>query len=74
MPTLTFKVTKEEALEVRRAARLKKRTVSAYLREIAMPRRARPASRRKWTPPDFAGRAIRTRGNEEIDVLDLLGR
>ncbi|MDR2673844.1 MAG: type II toxin-antitoxin system Phd/YefM family antitoxin, partial [Opitutaceae bacterium] len=28
----------------------------------------------KWTPPDFARRAIRTRGGMEIDVLDLLGR
>lgn len=37
MPTLTFKVTPEQAREVRRAARLKKLTVSDYLRRAALP-------------------------------------
>ncbi|WP_043583358.1 plasmid mobilization protein [Geminisphaera colitermitum] len=45
MPTITFKVTDEEAQELRRKARLKKMTVSDYLRRSAFPAPARPVKR-----------------------------
>lgn len=40
MATLTFKVTSEQARAVRRAARLRKMTLSDYLRRVALPEQA----------------------------------
>lgn len=37
MPTLTFKVTKQDAARIRRLARNERRTVSEYLRQRALP-------------------------------------
>jgi hypothetical protein len=37
MPTLTFKVTEEDAARIRRLARKERRTVSDYLRQRAIP-------------------------------------
>jgi hypothetical protein len=42
MPVLSFKVTAEQAGAVRRAARLKHKTVSEYLRATALPSEAAP--------------------------------
>jgi hypothetical protein len=51
MPTLTFKVTPEQAREVRRAARLKKLTVSDYLRRAALDEKPAPAPREDKVHP-----------------------
>ncbi len=37
MPVLTFKVTPEQARQIRRAARLRQLTLSDYLRQTAIP-------------------------------------
>lgn len=42
MPVVSFKVTEEQARELRRAARRKRQTVSEYLRTAAFPSAARP--------------------------------
>jgi len=44
MPTASFRVTEKQAHAIRRAARLKRQTVSEYMRDAVFP--ARPA-----TPP-----------------------
>lgn len=42
MPVLSFKVTPEQAREMRRAARLNRKTLSAYLRDSALPSKQPP--------------------------------
>ena len=37
MPVMSFKISEEQARELRRAARLKHKTVSEYLRDTALP-------------------------------------
>lgn len=44
MPTLSFKVSTTEARAIRRSARLKKKTLSEYLRAAALPS-ARPKAK-----------------------------
>lgn len=45
MPVLSFKVTPEQARDIRRGARQKRVSVSEYLRSLAMPPVATPAKR-----------------------------
>jgi hypothetical protein len=45
MPTLSFKVSEEEAATIRRAARCKHATLSDYLRASAVPREGKSPAR-----------------------------
>ena len=51
MPTLTFKVSPEEAREIRTAARRARRSVSAHLRAAVLCRKAPPAKYRSGKHP-----------------------
>ena len=51
MPTLTFKVSPEEAREIRTAARRARRSVSAHLRAAVLVRKAPPAKYRSGKHP-----------------------
>ncbi|MGH8019824.1 MAG: plasmid mobilization protein [Opitutaceae bacterium] len=73
MPTISFKVSVEEARELRRRVRAEKTTLSDYLRKSALG--AKPARRRRMVikkhpvsglPYDAAGDGLPTVTREEI--------
>jgi hypothetical protein len=51
MPVISFKVSADEARRIRRLARSCKKTVSAYLRDRALPRRTRSRATRTARHP-----------------------
>jgi hypothetical protein len=70
MKTITFKVTEtEHAALLNEQTRRQFRTLSNYLRAVALPAASR-GKRRRWTPPDFKARAIRL--EKPVDVRDFL--
>lgn len=60
MPTLTFKVSQEDAQKVRRAARTRRMTISDYLRRAALP-----------APPANKGKSVGRAGRVVIDTPRL---
>ncbi|MFA6961349.1 MAG: hypothetical protein WC205_11410 [Opitutaceae bacterium] len=66
MPTLTFKLSAAEAQKVRRAARLKRMTLSEYLRRAAIP--STPAAEGK--PVSRPGRVIVATPRLSKEIID----
>jgi hypothetical protein len=70
MKTVTFKVSEtEHAALLEEQTRRQFRTLSNYLRAVALPAAVREKKRR-WTPPDFQARALRL--EKPVDVRAFL--